>query len=276
MPSSCTRTSPSIIYVIGKEGGEIWSDFYAVPKGAPHRAAGYALINFLLTPENNKNEVLFHGYPVADKRVLDLLPPEMLKDTIMFPAAEELTPLEFGAAATLTNPAAGRDHGALQVGLTAACQRRQVRLTAAKKTKEAGRLTTALLLAPAAFWFLMLLILPLAVVIVYSFGERAATGGYQAGFTLANYLEPAGAADGLQNTLTLAPMGTLICLLIGYPLAYFLAVKIDGQEPAVPDHPGHRAVLDQLPDPHLCLDVHPGRARDSGPARLDRHSRISG
>ena len=56
-------------YVIGKEGGEIWTDFYAVPKGAPHRAAGYALINFLLTPEINKDEVLFHGYPVADKRV---------------------------------------------------------------------------------------------------------------------------------------------------------------------------------------------------------------
>jgi spermidine/putrescine transport system substrate-binding protein len=96
---------PAITYVIGKEGGEIWSDFYAVPKGAPHRAAGYALINFLLTPDVNKDEVLFHGYPVADKRVLDLLPPEMLKDTIMFPAAEELTPLEFGAAATMTNPA---------------------------------------------------------------------------------------------------------------------------------------------------------------------------
>ncbi len=95
---------PSITYVIGKEGGEIWSDFFAVPKGAPHRAAGYALINFLLTPENNKNEVLVHGYPVADKRVLALLPPDMLQDTIMFPAAEELSPLEFGAAATLTNP----------------------------------------------------------------------------------------------------------------------------------------------------------------------------
>ena len=95
---------PSITYVIGKEGGEIWSDFFAVPKGAPHRAAGYALINFLLTPENNKNEVLAHGYPVADKRVLALLPPDMLQDTIMFPAADELTPLEFGAAATLTNP----------------------------------------------------------------------------------------------------------------------------------------------------------------------------
>ena len=96
---------------------------------------------------------------------------------------------------------------------------------AAGEKKGAGRLVTALLLAPAAFWFLMLLILPLAVVIVYSFGERAATGGYQAGFTLANYLNLPARLTAFRNTLTLAPMGTLICLLIGYPLAYFLAVK---------------------------------------------------
>jgi spermidine/putrescine transport system permease protein len=91
--------------------------------------------------------------------------------------------------------------------------------------KEAGRLATALLLVPAAFWFLMLLILPLAVVIVYSFGERAATGGYQAAFTLANYMNLPARLTAFSNTLTLAPAGTLICLLIGYPLAYYLAVK---------------------------------------------------
>ncbi|MCK4867624.1 MAG: spermidine/putrescine ABC transporter substrate-binding protein, partial [Alphaproteobacteria bacterium] len=32
---------PEMEYVIGKEGGEIWSDFYAVPKRNAHRAAGY-------------------------------------------------------------------------------------------------------------------------------------------------------------------------------------------------------------------------------------------
>ena len=89
----------------------------------------------------------------------------------------------------------------------------------------AGRLTTALLLAPAGFWFVMLLILPLAVVIVYSFGERAATGGYQAAFTFDNYLNLPARLKAFRNTLTLAPMGTLICLIIGYPLAYYLAVK---------------------------------------------------
>src|SRR6266404_3949033 len=97
--------------------------------------------------------------------------------------------------------------------------------TAPKKTKEAGRLTTALLLAPAGFWFLLLLLLPMAVVIVYSFGVRAATGGYQAAFTFQNYLDLPARLTAFKNTLTLAPAGTLICLLIGYPLAYYLAVK---------------------------------------------------
>lgn len=95
---------PSMAYVLGKEGGEIWSDFYAVPKGAQHRDAGYALINFLLNPEINSLEALAHGYPVADSRTNALLPKELLEDPILYPAQELLNALEFGAAATLTDP----------------------------------------------------------------------------------------------------------------------------------------------------------------------------
>jgi spermidine/putrescine transport system substrate-binding protein len=98
------RDMPEIEYVLGKEGGEIWSDFYAVPKGAPHRAAAYALINFLLDPAVNAKEAMFHGYPTADKRVDALMPAEVLNDPILYPAADLLSALEFGAAATLTDP----------------------------------------------------------------------------------------------------------------------------------------------------------------------------
>jgi spermidine/putrescine transport system substrate-binding protein len=98
------RDMPEIVYVLGKEGGELWSDFYAVPKGAPHREAAYALINYLLDPAVNAKEALFHGYPTADARVNALLPPEVLNDPILYPAAELLGALEFGAAATLTDP----------------------------------------------------------------------------------------------------------------------------------------------------------------------------
>lgn len=95
---------PSIQYVLGKEGGELWSDYYAIPKGAPHAEAAYALINFMLDPEVNAREVLAHGYPVADSRTNALLPEEILNDPILYPAAELLNALEFGAAATLTDP----------------------------------------------------------------------------------------------------------------------------------------------------------------------------
>ncbi|MEQ7920059.1 spermidine/putrescine ABC transporter substrate-binding protein [Xanthomonas sp. WHRI 1810A] len=102
--SQLHRDTPSMVYALGKEGGELWSDFFAIPKGAEHRDAAYAFINYLLDPQHNKLEVLAHGYPSGDKRVDALLPPAMLDDPIMYPAAEHLSPLEFGAAATLTSP----------------------------------------------------------------------------------------------------------------------------------------------------------------------------
>ncbi|MFO1038226.1 MAG: spermidine/putrescine ABC transporter substrate-binding protein [Geminicoccaceae bacterium] len=98
------RDMPGIAYVLGKEGGEIWSDFYAVPKDAPNKAGAYALIDFLVTPEVNAREVQAHGYPSPDSRVTALLPKEILENPILYPAQELLSPLEFGAAATLTDP----------------------------------------------------------------------------------------------------------------------------------------------------------------------------
>ena len=95
--------------------------------------------------------------------------------------------------------------------------------------QQSGRWLTALLLAPSAIWFFVLLILPLIVVVVYSVGVRAPAGGYQAAFTFDNYINLPARWAAFRNTLTLAPLGTLICLLAGYPLAYFLAVKVSAK-----------------------------------------------
>jgi spermidine/putrescine transport system permease protein len=92
-------------------------------------------------------------------------------------------------------------------------------------TSSRSRFVTAALVAPAAVFFALLLILPLVVVLIYSFGERAPAGGYAPGFTLTNYENLPARGTAFLNTLTLAPLGTLICALIAYPLAYFLAVK---------------------------------------------------
>jgi spermidine/putrescine transport system substrate-binding protein len=98
------RDMPEMRYVIGQEGGEIWSDFYAVPRQAANRPGAYALIDFLLDPAVNAREVVAHGYPTTDARVEKLLPEEILASPILYPAQDLLTPLEFGAAASLTDP----------------------------------------------------------------------------------------------------------------------------------------------------------------------------
>lgn len=82
---------------------------------------------------------------------------------------------------------------------------------------------TMLFLAPATAWLVCMLVLPLVVVVIFSFGERGAVGGYVAAFTFENYANLGARWAAFRNTLTLAPFGTLLCLLIAYPLAYYLA-----------------------------------------------------
>jgi spermidine/putrescine transport system permease protein len=60
--------------------------------------------------------------------------------------------------------------------------------------------------------------------IVFSLGERAPAGGYAPALTLAQYASLGARSTAFVNTLTLAPIGTLITLLAAYPLAYWLAV----------------------------------------------------
>jgi spermidine/putrescine transport system substrate-binding protein len=99
------RDIPAIKYVLGKEGGEIWTDFYAIPKDAPNKPAGYALLNYLMDPQVAVKEHIANGAPTTDSRVAALLPKEILSNTILYPPEAQLAPLEFGAAVTLTNPA---------------------------------------------------------------------------------------------------------------------------------------------------------------------------
>jgi len=94
-----------------------------------------------------------------------------------------------------------------------------------KEANRSGNLVTMLLLMPTSLWFLFLLVVPLVVVFVFSFGERAPAGGYTPSFTLAQYANLPARFTAFKNTMTLAPLGTVACLFVAYPLAYFLAIK---------------------------------------------------
>jgi spermidine/putrescine transport system permease protein len=98
-----------------------------------------------------------------------------------------------------------------------------------REDSKPGRWLTVALLAPTSMWFLFMLILPLIVILVFSFGERSAFGGYSGGFTLEQYANLPSRLKAFQNTLIIAPAGTLLSLIVAYPLAYFLAVRVSPQ-----------------------------------------------
>lgn len=95
---------PEMEYVIATDGGEIWSDFYAIPKDAPHLEAAYAFINFMQDPYVQARDAAVHGYAPTDARAIALQPDALGSDPILHPAAELMNGLEFGAAQTLTDP----------------------------------------------------------------------------------------------------------------------------------------------------------------------------
>ena len=86
-------------------------------------------------------------------------------------------------------------------------------------------LATALLLAPATLWYALLLVAPLIIVAVFSFGARAPEGGYAPAFTLDQYVRLPTRSTPFVNTLWMAAAGTLFCILVAYPLAYYLATR---------------------------------------------------
>jgi spermidine/putrescine transport system permease protein len=88
-----------------------------------------------------------------------------------------------------------------------------------------SRLLTTLLLAPAGIWYVVLLILPLAIVVIFSFGTRAKNGGYAPAFVLDNYARALSKPEPFLDSLWMAAAGTIGCLLVGLPLAYFIATR---------------------------------------------------
>lgn len=105
-------------------------------------------------------------------------------------------------------------------------------MTAATRQEANPRstLATGLLLLPAATWYALLLVAPLIIVVVFSFGEKARNGGYAPAFTSANYGAVLQRTDPFLDSLRLATLGTIITLLIALPLAYFLATRAGGRK----------------------------------------------
>jgi spermidine/putrescine transport system permease protein len=79
--------------------------------------------------------------------------------------------------------------------------------------------------APAVFWYLLFFLGPLAIMAVYSFAEVAGFTGVAFTWNLDNYRYLWDPLYGtiFKRTLWLSLVGTALCLLVGFPFAYYLA-----------------------------------------------------
>ena len=101
-----------------------------------------------------------------------------------------------------------------------------------KTMRENKKLQGTLLIAPTLLWMIVLLVVPLLLTLVTSFGGRDADGNVIYTFSLANYLRLLGFAEGgfdntylliIWRSLVLAFQTTVLVILMAYPLAYFIA-----------------------------------------------------
>ena len=115
-------------------------------------------------------------------------------------------------------------------------------VTRARRIRREAGFPVLWLISPAALWLLLFLVLPLIGIIVFSFWET--TGfGMAPGLTLTHYAEyfhvegffdpetdrfltPTVFIRTLWSTFRFTITVMVICLIIGYPIAYFLAMQV--------------------------------------------------
>lgn len=81
---------PKFVYILPKEGAHLFIDSLAIPKGAPHKEAAEAFINYILRPEVSK--LISDEFPYTNPNLAarKLLSPEQLANKASYPNAGKL------------------------------------------------------------------------------------------------------------------------------------------------------------------------------------------
>ena len=91
-----------------------------------------------------------------------------------------------------------------------------------KRKRESG----LLLAIPTIAWLLIFFVLPLVIVLIVSFMSRGRGGVAVMPFTIGHYQRTLGIFSIiLWRSIGLAALSTIVCLVIGYPLAFFISTR---------------------------------------------------
>ena len=86
---------------------------------------------------------------------------------------------------------------------------------------------SAALLGPSVLWLGLFFLAPLCLIVVYSLAQRGVYGGVQWVFGLGNYIRSFNPLylSVYWRSLVIAAATTIICLMVSYPVAYYIALK---------------------------------------------------
>ena len=83
------------VYLIPREGSQIWLDNLAVPAKAPHRDLAEKFINFILEPKIGAQLSNFTQFATPNKAARPFIKPDDLKNPAIYPPPELAAKLEF-------------------------------------------------------------------------------------------------------------------------------------------------------------------------------------
>lgn len=93
--SVIAKDNPDVAYVIPKEGGTIWSDNYAIPKGAKNKELAEKFINYMLDPEVSAKNYESIGYSDPNTKATPFHTEEYNNDKMINLSADELSRTEW-------------------------------------------------------------------------------------------------------------------------------------------------------------------------------------
>ncbi|MDQ0091123.1 spermidine/putrescine transport system substrate-binding protein [Paenibacillus anaericanus] len=93
--SVIAQNNPDVAFVIPKEGGTIWSDNYAIPKGSKHKELAEKFINYMLDPEVSAKNYESIGYSDPNTKATPFHTEEYNNDKMINLSEEELSRTEW-------------------------------------------------------------------------------------------------------------------------------------------------------------------------------------
>ena len=246
---------PKTKYVVPSEGAVRGSDTMVVLSGAQHPVAANLWIDFNLDAKVSADNSNFMGYMGPNAAALPLIDPTISGDPRLNPDKATLDKLvellevgtDIDKYTTALEPAQG---------VTAAAAD-----TIRRPFRE--RLPGLIFVGPGVAWLGLFFLFPLLIIVVVSLGTKDAAGNVDLSHPgLQNYIQATRPEylPAFLNSLRYAAITTVLSILIGYPIAYWIS-RYGGHAEDPPAHPGDAPVLDELSHPDLRLDDHPARQR---------------